>query len=114
MEWKEDEHPRDSKGQFAEKNGSNVISIRKSNKLYNKDRVVMLPKQEYAELCSAIRTKFGNSIPKSGYILYKDNFYMYNYKKRSELIVCRNKTPIINNEEKINKAIRRLYGTNKE
>jgi len=101
MEWKEDEHPRDNKGQFAEKNGSNVISIRKSNKLYNKDRVVMLPKQEYAELCSAIRTKFGNSIPKSGYMLYNNYFYCYNYDSEEESIAFNVKIEIDGNEERI-------------
>ena len=47
-----------------------------ANKAYDFDekdskpkKILQLPPQEYAELCSAIRTKYANKIPKDGGIL---------------------------------------------
>lgn len=113
MDWKEDDHPRDNKGQFAEKNSNDNntdSSIIKSSKLYSNDKVVMLPKQEYAELCSAIRTKYANKIPKSGSMLYNNSYYVYNYDKKSELIVCTFKVAINNNEDLICELEENGYG----
>lgn len=112
MDWKEDEHPRDDKGQFVEKGNNNFefIAMSKSNKLYSKEKVLMLPKQEYAELCSAIRTEFGDKIPKSGRILYKNSYYVYNYSRKSELIVCTYKIEIEGNESLIDKLEENGYG----
>ncbi len=112
MEWREDEHPRDSNGQFAEKisNDNNInSSIIKSSKLYSNDKVIMLPKQEYAELCSAIRTKYTNKIPENGNLLYNDYFYCYNYNSNEERIIFNRKIKISGNEDLIN-LIRRKYG----
>ena len=68
-----------------------------------KIKTITLPKQEYAELCSAIRTKCGNKIKKYDSILYKDCYYKYNYSKRQERIVCIDKIDIIGNEKLIKK-----------
>lgn len=64
-------------------------------------KIVELPKEEYAGLCSAIRTKYADKIPKKDYILYKDSCYVYNYDKDAERLVCVNKIDIIGNEERI-------------
>lgn len=117
MEWREENHPRDEKGQFAEKHSRDSdITMKKSKDLYSKDKVVMLPKQEYAELCSAIRTEFGNKIPKNGGMLYKDSYYMYNYSKKKELIICTykieiegNEDIVVKQEELLNAKKRKIY-----
>lgn len=73
--------------------------------------MVILDKQEYAELNSAIRTKYANSIPKEGTMLYGNNYYMFSYNKPQEKIVCRFKIAISGNEEKIRKIEEQLNGT---
>ncbi len=67
-----------------------------------KNDIVELPKQEYAEFCSAIRTKYANKIPAKGTLLYGDSYYSFTYNKREEKTLCRFKIPILGNEEKIN------------
>ncbi len=62
-----------------------------------------LPKQEYAELCSAIKTKYGNKIPKGGGILYKNNYYEYTYNKRTEQILFTKKLDIDRDHLEINR-----------
>lgn len=64
---------------------------------------IELSKQEYAELCSAIRTKFADKIPKTGGILYNNHFYRYYYNKNKEQILCSFKIPIEGNEKLIAK-----------
>lgn len=68
----------------------------------SKSGIVELPKQEYAELCSAIRTKHADKIPTNGTILYGNDYYKFTYNKRTEQILCRFKIQIIGNEDKIN------------
>lgn len=62
---------------------------------------IELPKDEYAGLCSAIRTKNADKIPNSGKMFYKDCYYWYNYNKDNELILCTRKIEIAGNEELI-------------
>jgi len=110
MEWREDEHPRDNNGQFAEKDSRDSdITMKKSKDLYSKDKVVMLPKQEYAELCSAIRTKYANKIPEKGNILYNDYFYCYNYNANQEQLFFNRKIKISGNEDLINLIRRKIW-----
>lgn len=67
-----------------------------------KNDIVELPKQEYAEFCSAIRTKYANKIPARGTLLYGDSYYAFTHNKKEEKTLCRFKIPILGNEEKIN------------
>lgn len=67
-----------------------------------KNDIVELPKQEYAEFCSAIRTKYANKIPAEGTLLYGNNYYVFTHNKKEEKSLCRLKIPILGNEEKIN------------
>lgn len=67
-----------------------------------KNDIVELPKQEYAEFCSAIRTKYANKIPAKGTLLYGNNYYVFTHNKKEEKSLCRLKIPILGNEEKIN------------
>lgn len=108
-EWDESEHPRDNDGKFTDKGNSHYSSNQKMNNNKHKKKVLTLPKQEYAEVCSAIRTKYADKIPKNGYILYKNDFYVYNYNKQNYKIVCLNKIKIEGNEE----YIRYLEGKDK-
>jgi len=76
-------------------------------------KYIQLPPGEYAELCSAIRTKHADKIPKHDSILYKNDLYVYNYNKRAEKILCTYKIKIEGNEEIINKIERWYNGTNR-
>jgi len=64
-------------------------------------RIVELPKQEYASLSSAIKTRWGNSIPAIGDILFRNHYYVYNYSKQIDKLVCILRVPILDNEERI-------------
>lgn len=102
--WEESKHPRDDDGKFTDK-GQGTPAERKRLEemgiLNPKGKQIELPKQEYAELCSAIRTKLANKIPKSGGMLYKNSYYRYNYNKQKEKIVCIGKIAIEGNEDMI-------------
>ena len=101
--WEESKHPRDAEGKFTDK-GQGTPAERKRLEemgIQISNEPLVLPKQEYAELCSAIRTKFANKIPKSGGMLYKDSYYVYNYNKHEERIVCVDKYEIKGNEDLI-------------
>ena len=105
-DWQEDKHPRDNDGKFTSKGGGKELTPNESKRLKelnitNKAKPIQLPPQEYAELDSAIRTKYGNKIPKIGAALYKDSFYVYNYSKRQEKMVCTFKVQIQGNEDLI-------------
>ena len=50
-------------------------------------------------MCSAIRTRHANKIPKNSGILINDTYYQFIYKKNIEQILCINKIKIENNEE---------------
>lgn len=90
-EWNEKDHPRGqpkNAGQFVEKS-NNTDAIRH----------LELPKKEYAELCSAIRTRYADKIPKKGQLLYGDNYYQFKYKSKNEQLLCTYKLPIEGNEQ---------------
>ena len=65
-------------------------------------KYIQLPKQEYAQICSAIRTRYANKIPKNSGILIDDFYYQFVYKKNIEQILCVYKIKIEGNEEIIN------------
>lgn len=67
-----------------------------------KNDIVELPKQEYAEFCSAIRTKYANKIPAKGTLLYGNDYYVFTHNRKEEKTLCRYKISIIGNEDKIN------------
>lgn len=101
--WEENKHPRASDGKFTEKGGTSAEHKRLQELgIEKRQKYIELPKQEYAELCSAIRTRFGNTIPKISGILYKNDYYIYNYDKIQEKIICTQKISILGNEDKIN------------
>lgn len=89
-----------------------AVSKISQNPLINnkKNDIVELPKQEYAEFCSAIRTKYANKIPAKGTLLYGDSYYSFTHNKKEEKILCRFKIPILGNEDKID-YLERKYGT---
>ena len=60
---------------------------------------VTLPKQEYAALCSAIRTKYGDKIPSKGDAFYGNRYYRFHYSKENEKIVCVLRMEIVGNEK---------------
>lgn len=63
-----------------------------------RSKVMNLPKKEYAEACSAIRTRYGNKIPKESGLLYDEYYYRYKYSKQSEQILFTEKIKIDGNE----------------
>lgn len=63
-----------------------------------RSKVMNLPKKEYAEVCSAIRTKYGNKIPTKGDLFNGDYYYIYKYSKQNEQILCTEKIKIDGNE----------------
>lgn len=67
-----------------------------------KSKVIHLPKKDYAGLCSAVRTRYADKIPKKGQMLYGDSYYQFRYSKRQERIVCTLKIKIEGNEQQIN------------
>jgi len=60
-----------------------------------------LSTEEYAELCSAIRTRYGNKIPKRDFFLYSNHFYVYTFDKYLHKIECIEKIEIEGNEDAI-------------
>lgn len=64
-------------------------------------KVVWLEKKEYAEVCSAIRTKFADNIPAKGCIFHKNDFYGFHYNEKTYRIVFRLKIEIEGNEDLI-------------
>ena len=111
-QWEEDKHPRDDDGKFTS-GGGTLAEHKRLQELGIEPRAkpLALPKQEYAELCSAIRTKCGNKIKRQDFILYNNSFYVYNYSRRSERITCCFKIQISGNEKLINK-LENKYGRN--
>ncbi len=76
-----------------------------------KSQIVKLDKKEYASVCSAIKTRYGNQIPYKGDLLYGNNYYRYTYNKKEERIICTLRLPIQGNEEQIMKLrSRKRYG----
>ena len=66
----------------------------------------MLPKDEYAQLCSEIRTWNANKIPLKGLIFCKNHLYAYTHGKYSHRIICVEKIEIEGNEDYIAKAFK--------
>lgn len=110
--WNDADHPRgqpNNSGQFVEKKGAQKngydsrsdIQPLKSRIISESKSHIDLPKKEYAELCSAIRTKFANKIPAKGQMLYGICYYRFNYNKQQAKIVCSYKLPINGNEKLI-------------
>ncbi len=64
-----------------------------------KSNVIKLPPKEYAQLCSAVRTTYGNKIPKVGKIFLSSDFYRFRYNKSKEQILCTFKISIEENED---------------
>ena len=65
-------------------------------------KYIQLPKQEYAQMCSAIRTRYANKIPKKSGIILANDYYRFSYNKTREQILCINKIKIEGNEKIIN------------
>jgi len=79
-----------------------VRNLSENNLIKNrKNGIVNLPKQEYAEFCSAIRTRYADKIPSTGTMLHGNNYYKFTYSKAGEQILCKFKIPIVGNEDKI-------------
>lgn len=115
MEWNEEDHPRAEDGKFTDGQGSSGRTKKfKQNTSYDEILAedgeprdyIELPKREYAELCSAIRTKYVNRIPRKGQMLYGNNYYRFAYDKSQERIVCKYKLGIDGNEEIISKLLK--------
>lgn len=71
-------------------------------------KVVWLEKKEYAEVCSAIRTKFTDNIPAKGSVFYRNHYYLFKYDNNACQIVYYKKIPIVGNEDFINKLEARI------
>ena len=65
--------------------------------------IIQLPKDEYAELCGTINTKFANKIPKSGSVNLSNHFYVFKYSKSTNKIVCVDKFDIEKERDKISR-----------
>ena len=63
--------------------------------------IVYLGKESYAKLCSAVKTKYGNKIPKKGKIFVGESLFCFKYSKRKEQILCTFELKIEGNEELI-------------
>lgn len=53
----------------------------------SKSGKIQLPKKEYGVLCSSLKTKYANQIPKKGMIDIGNNTYFYE-KLKDEKIIC--------------------------
>jgi len=65
-----------------------------------------LETEEYAGLCSAIRTLYANKIPKKGLMLYREHLYVYTQDELHK-IECVEKVIIAGNEDRIDAYFRR-------
>lgn len=91
-----DDQPRDEQGKWTSDGSSEADSVKSKN-------YIELPKKEYAEFCSAIRTRYANKIPAKGQIFHGVNYYRFNYNRAQEKIACTLKIEIIGNEDRINR-----------
>ncbi len=108
MEWDERKHPRDEAGKFtdgttdySEYTYPQYLARTTGHEGREKKHAVILDKKEYAELCSAVRTKYADKIPHDGQILYGKYFYQFRYTKSKERIVCTYRLRIEGNEVEI-------------
>lgn len=67
---------------------------------------VFLPPKEYAAVCSAIRTNYGNKIPSKGEVFNGNDYYQFRYTKKDEKIECTLCIPISGHEWYIDKYLR--------
>lgn len=95
----------DVDGRVKPVNPNVVTSVEKqqeqSKATAKRSQAIKLPKKEYASVCSALRTKYGDKIPKKGGQLYGDYYYEYAYSKRQEKIECTLKIKIDDNKDLI-------------
>ena len=114
-QFDESKHPRAKDGKFTGKGNegnkeyrqnTSYEEITKTQKLDDKlpskpkkSRYLELPKKEYAQMCSVIRTLYTNKIPKNSGVLINDTYYQFVYRKNIEQILCINKIKIEGNEE---------------
>ena len=63
--------------------------------------IVYIDRESYAKLCSAVRTKYANKIPKRAGIFIGKNYYRFKYKKFAEQILCTFVIRIEGNEDLI-------------
>ena len=114
MEWDESKHPRDRSGKFTDgsdyKYPQYLARVNGREGRQKKKNTVLLEKKEYAELCSAVRTKYADKVPRDGQILYGKYFYCFHYTKSQEQIVCTFRLQIENNEEEIEYLMRGKHG----
>ena len=75
--------------------------------------IVYLDKESYAKLCSAVRTKYGNKIPKQDEMFLDNHYYRFKYKKSTEQILCTFVIKIDGNEDLIRKITGVNNGSNK-
>lgn len=100
--WDENKHPRDNDGKFASKGEVDYAKeyadrvkeqVAKDQGLYEKAKEVgnttknpkplILPKKEYGELCSSIRTKYADKIPSRGTHYFDKHCYLFTYNKKT-------------------------------
>ncbi len=114
MEWDESKHPRDRSGKFTDgtdyKYPQYLARMNGHEGREKKKSTFLLDKKEYAELCSAVRTKYADKVPRDGQILYGKYFYCFHYKKSQERIVCTFRLQIEDNEEEIEYLMRSKHG----
>jgi|GEM_PF-4478839 len=65
-----------------------------------------LTTKEYGELCHAIWNKYFGKIPETGYLVYKNYFYVYTYDMSSYKIFFNTKLPYLGYEDDIDEMIR--------
>ncbi len=66
-----------------------------------KQKSIFLSKEDYAKLCSIVKTKYTNKIPKTGYVFDDKHFYRFEYNKNMEKIICKGVLQIEGNENLI-------------
>ena len=77
-------------------------------------KIVMLPKDIYAEFGSVIRTRYGNKIPKYGYVMLHNpikryNFFLlFNHDDHSDRNVCTCKLDLDRDADLINDYLERF------
>ena len=69
--------------------------------------MLWLPTEEYAGLCSAIRTSKANKIPNDGYMLYRNHLYAYTCNADTDEILCTGMLIIECNQRIINGLIKK-------
>ena len=113
MKWEESKHPRLSDGTFTFKNGTPAEKQR-LQELGIEITPLNLPPPEYKQLCSALKTRYGNNIPSEGAMLYKDYYYEYTYDKKEYLVEYYLKIEIEGNESLIDYYMEDIWKKSKK